>query len=247
MDQGLALACGPDTAVHITIAQHIFTATNARHQLAYLGEGLGRVTLDLSHLLGDGVTGNARRVAQAAANEDRVALSIFDDLTLDVLVDLGLDRGAEAGAHIDALGTKRQSGDQTATIGHTARGDHRHIDGVDRGRQQNYQTNIVFTGVTGAFKAIDADDVYAMFHSRHRVTDRGALVDHLDAIFLKARQVVDRRAACCLDDLDARSDDGFAIFVIGNGVDRGQKGQVDAEWLVGEGLGLFDLGQKLSP
>ena len=72
-------------------------------------------------------------------------------------------------------------------------------------------------------------------------------MDHLDAIFLKARQVVDRRAAGRLDDLDARSDDGFAIFVIGNGVDRGQKGQVDAKGLVGQGLGLFDLCQKLSP
>ena len=63
---------------------------------------------------------------------------------------------------------------------------------------------------------------------------------------LKRRQMRRRIVAGGLDDLDAALDDRLAILVIGNGIDRRQDGQVDADRLVGHLAALLDfLDQQL--
>ena len=69
-------------------------------------------------------------------------------------------------------------------------------------------------------------------------------MDHLDAVFLEAREMVDRRPAGGFHDLDAGSDDGFPVLVVRNRIDRRQQRQVHAERLVGELLGLLDFSQQ---
>ena len=64
--------------------------------------------------------------------------------------------------------------------------------------------------VASAFKAVDADHIDALVHRRYRVAYAGAFVDHLDAIFLEARQVVGRCAAAPTANSRARSSDRAA-------------------------------------
>ena len=109
---------------------------------------------------------------------------------------------------------------------------------VDRGGQQHDQADVVLARVAGAFEAVDADHVDALAHRRDRVAHAGALVDHLDPGFLEGGQVIGRRAAGGLDDLDPAFDDRLAVFVVGDRVDRRQQREVDAERLVGEAADL---------
>ena len=71
----------------------------------------------------------------------------------------GLPRGDEAGAHVHALGTQCQRGDQAAPIGHAAGGDEGDRQFVGRARQQDEVGDVVLARVTAALEAVDADRV----------------------------------------------------------------------------------------
>ena len=99
--------------------------------------------------------------------------------------------------------------------------------------------------MSGAFEAIDADDVDSVPNSRNGVPHRSAFVDDLDSGLLEPGQMVSRSPARSLDDLDSRGDNCLAVIVIGDRIDRGEQRQIDAKRLVGQRLGLLDFGQQL--
>ncbi len=77
------------------------------------------------------------------------------------------------------------------------------------------------------------------------MTHGGALVNHLDAVFLEDRQPFLRVVAGGFHRLDATLDDGLDIAGVVRLLDRGQEGQVDAERLVGHFPATADfLGQR---
>ena len=66
------------------------------------------------------------------------------------------------------------------------------------------------------------------------MADRSAFVDDLHPVGLEIGQVIGRVASRGFDDLDPGLDDGLPVLVVGNGIERRQQGQIDAERLVGE-------------
>ena len=67
-----------------------------------------------------GPDGQVRHLVQRAEDEVRGALVILDHLALERLVDRRFLGDAEARAHIDAVSTQRQSGDQLLRIADAA-------------------------------------------------------------------------------------------------------------------------------
>ena len=244
MDQALDLAGRPDAFVGIAgRVDHL--AAGAGDELAHVLE-LGAFLLHRDHLGRDRVLGDARGVAHGAEDQFGLALVIGDDALLHELMDRAFLGAHEARAHVDALGAERQRRDQAAAVAEAARGDHRDLDLVGGGRDQDQAGRVVLAGMAGAFKAVDRDRVDAHPLRRQPVTDAGAFVDDLDAVLLELGDVFLRLVAGGLHDLDAGLDDGLAIFRVGRRLDRGQDGQVDAERLVGQVAAARDfLGQIL--
>src|SRR4029078_12046541 len=141
-----------------------------------------------------------------------IGLSVADDLLVDELVDGALAGSHEARAHVDALGAERQRRDEAAAVAEAAGGDHRNLDLVAGGRDQNQAGRVVLAGMAGALKAVDRDRIDAHSFRRQAVTDTGAFVDDLDAVLLELGNMFLRLVARGLHDLDAGLDDGLAVF-----------------------------------
>jgi hypothetical protein len=67
----------------------------------------------------------------------------------------------------------------SAGIGEPAGGNHRNLDTVGRGGDQDQSGNVVFARMSGAFEPVDADAVHTKLLRLHRVPNRGALVQHV--------------------------------------------------------------------
>ncbi len=129
---------------------------------------------------------------------------------------------------------RRERRGKPAAVAETARGDHRDLHLVGRGRDQDQAGGVVFARVTGALKAVDRDRIHAHALRRQRVTHAGAFVDHLDAVLLELVDMLLRLVAGGLDDLDAAVDDRLAIFGVGRGLDGRQDRQVHGDRLLGQ-------------
>ncbi len=244
VDQALHLAGRPDAFVRIAGGvDHL--AAGACDEFADVLE-LGAFLLHGDDLGRDLVPGDPRGVAHGAEDQLGLALVIGDDLLLDELVDRALLGGHEARPHVDALGTERQRGDEAAGVCKSARGDHRDLDLVGGGRDQDQAGGVVLTRMAGAFETVDRDGVDAHALGRERVADAGAFVHDLDAVLLEFVDMLLRLVAGGLDHCDTALDDGGAIFGVRRRLDRGQDGEVDAKRLVGEVAAARDFpGQVL--
>src|SRR6185312_3471556 len=144
-----------------------------------------------------------RGVAHRAEDQLGLALVVGDDTLLDELVDRAFAGRHETRAHVDALGAERERGDEAAAVAETAGGDHRNLDLVGGRRDQDQAGRIVLAGMAGALKAVDRDRVDPHPLRREAVTDAGAFVDDLYAVFLELGDVFLRLVARGLHDLDA--------------------------------------------
>ena len=111
--------------------------------------------------------------------------------------------GDEAGAHVHAVGTHGERGDQRTGIGHAAGGDEGDFQLVGGARQQDHVGNVVLTWVATAFETVDRNRIAADLLRLQRMPHRSAFVDDLDAGVLEMRHHLHRVAARRLDDLDA--------------------------------------------
>src|SRR3546814_4245436 len=74
---------------------------------------------------------------------------------LNIGVDRRFLRGAEAGAHVDALGAQAERGDEAAAVAEAARGEHRDLHLVGRRGGQDQPRDIILAGMTRALEAVD--------------------------------------------------------------------------------------------
>src|SRR3954453_23667665 len=239
LDQALDLARRPDAFVRVAgRVDHL--AAGARDEFADVLE-LGAFLLHRYDLGRDLVPGDAGGVAHGAEHQLGFALVIGHDLLLDELMNGALFGRHEARAHVDAFGAQRQCGDEAAGVGKAAGGDHRDLDLVGGGRDQDQAGGVVLAGMTGAFEPVDRDGVDAHALGREPVTDAGAFVHDLDAVLPELVDVLLRLVAGSFDHLDAALDDSGAIFGIRGRLDWGEDGEVDAKRLVGEIAAAGDL------
>ena len=244
MDQALNLA-GPDQAgVQITGFERD-PALGAGYQGLDVGEDRSFAQRDFDHLVRHAVLGDASAILELAEDEVGAALVIVDQELLHILVDRRLDRGAEAGAHIDAFRAQRQRGGEAAAVAKATAGDHRDAELVGRRRDQDEAGNIVLAGMAGAFETVDRDGIDAHPLGREGMADGGAFMDDDDAMRLEIIDMFLRLVAGGLDDLDAAVDDRLAILRIGRRIDRGQDGEVHAQGLVRHRPAAVDLAAQI--
>ena len=154
--------------------------------------------------------------------------------------------GNKARTHVHAFGPQGQGCDKGATIGHATGGDKGNAQLFCCAGQQNEVGDVVFTGVTTALEAIDADCIAANGFSLQGMTHGGALVNDLDAMFLEDWQPFLRVVTGGFYRFDAALDDGVDIARIIGLLHRGQEGQVDAKGFVGHLAATADfLGKRL--
>ena len=159
VDQALDLAGRPDAFIGIAgRVDHL--AAGAGDEFAHVLEFCAFL-LHRDHLGRDRVPGDARGVAHGAENQFGLALVVGDDALLHELMDRAFLGAHEARAHVDALGAERQCGDQAAAVAETAGGDHRNLDLVGGGRDQDQAGRVVLAGMAGAFKAVDRERIDA--------------------------------------------------------------------------------------
>ena len=100
--------------------------------------------------------------------------------------------------------------------------------------------------MAATFKTIHAHRITTNRLGLERVAHGGALVDYFNAVFLEDRQPLGRVVTSGLDRFHAALDQRFDIARVVGLFNRGQKGQVHAEWLVGHLAAAADLfGQRL--
>src|SRR3569832_1080179 len=183
VDQTLDLAGGPDSVVGIA-GRVDYLAAGAGDEFADLLEGRAFL-FHRDDLGGDRVFGDARGVAHGAKDQLGFALVVGDDALLDVLMDRAFLRAHETRAHVDAFGAKRKRRDEAASVAEPAGGDHGNFDLVGRHRNQDQARRVVFTGVTGAFKAVDRNRIDPNALGRECMANAGAFVHDLDAVLLE--------------------------------------------------------------
>ena len=83
-------------------------------------------------------------------------------ILLDRIVDRRLDGRAEARAHVDPVRAQRERGHEAAPVAEAAARDHRDLELVGGGRDQDQAGNIVLARVAGAFEAVDRDGITPM-------------------------------------------------------------------------------------
>ncbi len=142
--------------------------------------------------------------------------------------------GDETCTHVHAFSAQRHGRNQRAAVSHTAGSNKRDFQLVGSARQQDHIRDIVFTRVAATLEAVNRDRVAADGLGFERVTNRGALVDDLDAGVFQQRHVFLRAAACGFNDLDAALDDGIDVARVVRRIDGRQEGQVDGERLAGQ-------------
>src|SRR5262249_31890221 len=141
VDQALHLAGRPDAFVGIARGvDHL--AAGARDEIAYVLEP-GAFLFHRDDLGRHRIPGDTGGVARGAENQPGRRLVIGDDLFLDRLVDRALAGRHEARAHVDALRAERERGDEAAAIAEAAGGNHRDLDLVGGGRDQDQAGRIV--------------------------------------------------------------------------------------------------------
>src|SRR3546814_6005102 len=124
------------------------------------------------HLFADRALADAGGVLEAAEDQEAAALVIVDIGLLHIGVDRRFLRGAEAGAHVDALGAQAERGDEAAAVAEAARGEHRDLHLVGRRGDQDQPRDIILAGMARAFEAVDRDDVAARLLRRQRGAHR---------------------------------------------------------------------------
>src|SRR5580693_5690936 len=162
-----------------------------------------------------------------AVQQQSVAFGVVHDRALDIVVYFRFAGGHEAGPHVDALGSKSQGCDQAPAIRHAAGGDDGNRDGVRRSGQQHDEADVVFPRVPSALETVNGYDVDTKLLRCYRMPHAGALVYYLYAVCLERGNMVGWTAARCLDNLDAAVNDGVAVFVVGEHVQRRQESEVD--------------------
>ena len=245
VDQAGDHAAAPGAGIHIAVDHDL--GIDARDLVVDVVDlQLGALlALDLEQMVDGGVLQHPLGIADRAHDQPRVEFGGRHQRLLDVVVDRRLLGGHEARAHVHALRAHRQRGNQTARIGHAARGHERDLQLIRGARQQDHVRDVVLAGMTAAFETVDADGVAADRLGLERVTHRGAFVDHLDAGGLQRRHVLFGAAAGGFDRLDAAFPDRGDIFRIGRRGECRQEGQVHAERLVGHVTALGDfLGEQ---
>ena len=246
MDQSLHHP-GPEHALGEVTGFEQFTACLAIHQFGDVGEGRVGHCEAAHHFFADFALADAGGVLEAAENQETAAFVIIDIGLFHIVVDRRLDRRAETRAHVDALGTEAECGDEAAAVAEAARGEHRDLDLVGGRRDQDQAGDIILARMARTFETVDRDDVAAGALGRQRVADRGAFVEDFDAVRLQHfPNFTHRRGACGFDDLDATIDDCLRIGLVIGGVDCREDGHVYAERLVGHRPAFFDfLAQRL--
>src|SRR5208283_2314712 len=107
-----------------------------------------------------------------ASRDGGAFLIDLDNLVLVVRMRVGLDRGNEAAAHPDALGTERYRGDQAAPIGDTAGREHRHTDRIDHLGYQRHGADAA--GMPSGLVPLRDDDIDARGFEPARLLDVAA-------------------------------------------------------------------------
>jgi hypothetical protein len=85
--------------------------------------------------------------------------AVRHDLALHVLVHGGLKRRHEPGAHIHSVCAQGQGSEQPPPVGETAARDERNLQPVGCRGDQDQARNVVWTRMTGALEAFDADRI----------------------------------------------------------------------------------------
>ena len=206
-----------------------------------------RATLafDLHHFLAHRILRHAGGVVQRAEDKVGLAFVVGDDLLLHLLVNGAFLGAHEARAHVDAFRAQRERSHKAARVAEATRGNHRDLDLVGSRRDQDETRNVVLAGMAGAFETIDRDRIDTHAFSRKRVTHSRALMNDLDAVFLKVVHMLLRLIAGRLHDLHAGIDDRLAILGIRRRVERRKNGQVHTEGLVRQLAAFLDLLAKI--
>lgn len=151
-------------------------------------------------------------------------------------------------------------------IGEATRSDEGHLQGLSRTRQENEVCDVGFTDVAAyiregggvsqaarhtswqvvwhspsTLETVNTQKVHPQLDGTLGVADGRALVQHDAPGLFELRDNGARAVACRLDDPDALVDDGLGIGAVVWGVERGQKGDVHAEGVFGQGAALLDL------
>ena len=242
MDQAADHAAGPGARLHLALGHHL--GIDARHLLDDVLELQGGTQgpFLFQQPLHPGIDQHPLGVAQGAHDQAGIELRRVEDGLFHVLVDRGLLRGDEAGAHVHPVRAEGQRGHEGATIGHSAGGKEGDLQFLCRAGQQDEVRHVILARVAAALEAVDAHRVAADGLCLQGVTDGGALVDHLHPRLLQAGKPLLRVVAGGLDDLHAPVDDGLHVARIVRRGEGWQEGQVHAERLVRHLAALGDLG-----
>ena len=184
---------------------------------------------------------HALGVAQRAHNQRGVQFRRADQRLFDVLVHRCFFGGDKARAHIDAVSTQRQSGDQLLGIADAARGDKRNGQFFGCARQQNHVRNIIFTGVTAALKAVNRYGIATNALGFQRVAHRGAFVNDFNTGLFQQRHILLGAATGGFNNAHATGDNRFDIARIIRIGEARQEGQVHTERLVGHVIAFGDF------
>src|SRR3546814_3171835 len=104
-------------------------------------------------LFADRALADAGGFLEAAEDQEAAALVIVDIGLLHIGVDRRFLRGAEAAAHVDALGAQAERGDEAAAVAEAARGEHRDLHLVGRRGDQDQPRDIILAGMARAFRS----------------------------------------------------------------------------------------------
>ncbi|MNT27727.1 hypothetical protein D3C72_1633680 [compost metagenome] len=115
----------------------------------------------------------------------------------------------------------------------------------DGGGNQDQARNVVLAHMASALESVDGNNVHPYVLGLAGVARGGALVDHTHPGRLEGRHVLVRVVAGRLHDLDARFDDGVAVFDVRHGLQCRQKSQVHAKWAVRHVLDAGDLAPQV--
>src|SRR5690606_32992916 len=162
VDQAHHLPAPHQAVIDGAAFQRVATARSLDQMVDVLELATARAVLDGDHFVGYNVFQHTTAVVQRAKNNIGVALGFADHHLLDVVVYRRLDGGAEARAHVDALGAQCQRRRQTTPIADAARSNHRNFQLFRRSGNQHQPADIVLARVAGALEAIDADDIDAI-------------------------------------------------------------------------------------
>ena len=199
----------------------------------------GAAFVELVHLHRERAPQAAREPAQGPLGDQGVCFLGGDKRLLELFVDVTLQGGEKGATHLYAFGAQGQGGNKPPGVGDPARRDHGHVDGVGHRRRQDHGGDLIRPIHPAGLIALRDDDVRAGILGRQCLLH---IADHVhdgeSGVFEPPR--VQLGVAARLGDhrhpfLDKHLD--VAVRDVGEDKD----GEVDAEGLVGKGLGPADV------